>query len=103
MRKLIFLTAVLMLTGCAVKQKILDASAVSMTHAHIPAGAKTKDIGAVSGRFCSGDGDKGEMGLMDEAIKNAQKSSKADFIVNATFTQEGSCMVVDGTGQRIVE
>ena len=102
MKYLVYLLPILFLGGCAVKQKVLDASAVSMTRSYLKKGRELKEIGDVEGNFCTDSGDRGSVGLMDEAIKDAQKKSKADFILNASFYQEGSCMSVEGTGAKMV-
>jgi hypothetical protein len=107
-RRLKWTAAVLFLlvggaVGCNSKQKIMDASLVSMTHSSIPEGARLQDQGPVSGRFCSNlTGDKGTLGLFDEAIKNAQSTSGVDFIANATFWNESGCVSVEGTGQKLL-
>lgn len=100
--KIVALIAVsLMLGACAMKQKVLDASAVSMTHSSIPEGKKLEEVGPVKGSFCTDSSHKGTFGLMDESVKDAQKTAKVDFIVNASFFQENRCMTVEGTGARI--
>lgn len=91
----------LLLGACVTKQKVLDASAVSMTHYSLKEGQKLEEKGMVSGRFCTSNDHKGTMGLMDESIKDAQQTSGVDFILNASFYQEGSCMLVEGTGAKI--
>ena len=103
MKNIILLGSLVFLSACAMKQKVLDASAVSMSHSHVPEGKKLKEVGEATGQFCTSSNDKGSMGLMDNAIKNAQMNSKVDFILNASFFQEGSCMTVEGTGARIVQ
>ena len=97
------LAAVAFLGGCAMKTKILDAGAVSMKHAHMPENAKMKDIGEVTGEFCTDSSQEGQIGLMDEAIKDAQSKSGADFITNVTFYSTGSCVTLEGTGQKLVK
>jgi hypothetical protein len=98
------ISAVILSTGCAMKTKILDAGAVSMTHNALKPGQKLEEKGQVSGEFCGDSSrDKGTIGLMDEAIKAAQKSHSVDFISNATFYVTGAnCMSVEGTGMKIV-
>lgn len=91
----------LMLGACAMKQKVLDASAVSMTHTAVPDGKTLEEVGPVKGTFCTDSSQKGSYGLMDESVKDAQKTAKVDFIVNASFFQENRCMTVEGTGARI--
>jgi len=98
MKNLIFLLLGLAMSGCAVKQKVLDVAAVSMTKPYLPAGKKLVEKGEVTGQFCTDSSHSGTMGLMDEATRDAQKNSKVDFILNATYYQEGSCMTVEGTG-----
>ena len=101
--KTLLLLSLIALTGCATKVKILDASAVSMTHANVPANATLVETGDVSGQFCPDTfGDSGQVGLLDEAIKDAQKKSGADFITNAAFWREnGNCITISGTGQKL--
>lgn len=91
------------LVSCATaKQKFLDASAVSMNHGSVPAGAKLKDVGPVTGSFCMDSfNDKGEFGLMDEAVKDANKKSGAEIITDATFYTQGSCVTVEGHGHTV--
>lgn len=90
-------------SGCIQKQKLLDSPLVSMSRTYIPKGAVLKSKGNVRGQFCeSMTGDKGSIGLFDEAIKRAQRTYKVDFISNAAFWQEGSCVTVEGTGQILV-
>ncbi|MCB0391780.1 MAG: hypothetical protein KDD58_10830 [Bdellovibrionales bacterium] len=95
--------ALAFLSGCAMKTKILDAGGVSMKHYHLKKGAQLKEIGEVTGEFCADTGnDKGEIGLMDEAINDAQSRSGADFITNATFYSTGKCVMLEGTGHKIL-
>jgi len=88
----------LLLGACAMKQKVLDVSAVSMTHSNIPQGKTLEEKGTVKGSFCTNNDHKGTFGLIDESVKNAQQTAKVDFLLNASFFQEGSCMTVEGTG-----
>jgi hypothetical protein len=90
--------------GCSSKQKIMDVSLVSMTHASVPEGARMQEQGPVTGRFCSSlTGDKGSVGLFDEAIKKAQSTSGVDFISNASFWNDSGCVSVEGTGQKLLK
>jgi hypothetical protein len=104
MKKLILTSALLFVSsGCAMKQKVMDVSIVSMSRANLPVGATLAEKGEVSGKFCADQWhDKGSIGLFDEAIKRAQKSGHVDFISNASFYREGNCVTVEGTGQKIV-
>lgn len=45
--------------------------------------------------------DKGDIGLIDMAVQNAQKKTGADWITNASFWRSGNCMVVTGTGKKL--
>lgn len=90
-----------MLGACAMKQKVLDVPAVSMTQSYLPQDKTLEETGPVTGSFCTSTDHKGSYGLIDESVKNAQQTAKVDFIVNASFFQEGSCMTVEGTGARI--
>jgi hypothetical protein len=104
MKKLVlFAIAALALSGCQMKQKVMDASIVSMTYTSLPTDAKLADAGPVSGKFCADSfNDKGSIGLFDEAVKSAQTTHKIDFITNATFWRdEHGCILLEGTGQRL--
>jgi hypothetical protein len=91
------------LGGCAMKTKVLDATAVSMTHSSLKEGEKLQETGPVTGKFCADTfGDKGTIGLLDESIGAAQKQFQVDYITNASFWREGSCISVEGTGAKIV-
>jgi hypothetical protein len=90
------------LAGCAMRTKVLDVAAVSMTKSSLNEGETLKETGPVSGQFCADTfGDKGSIGLIDESVKMAQSQSGVDFILNAAFWNEGQCMVVEGTGAKI--
>lgn len=102
MRYLAIILVSMLLGACAVKQKVLDASAVSMSKSYVPKGKSLKEMGDVTGQFCTDSSHKGSMGLMDETIKDAQRRSKVDFIINASFFRKGSCMMVEGTGAKLV-
>ena len=66
-------------------------------------GEALKETGPVSGEFCSDAwSDKGQMGLLDESIKHAQKQSGVDFITNVAFFSTGKCILLEGTGQKVV-
>lgn len=93
----------LFFVGCAHKVKVLDAAAVSNSQYHLKKGQKTKEIGPVSGEFCTDSNDSGSIGLMDKAIDNASEKSGADFIINASFYSKMSCTSVEGTGVKIVK
>ena len=103
MKTLIIASLLIAVTSCAHKVKVLDASAVSMTHSSIEAGQNLVEIGEVESEFCPDTfGDKGQIGLLDEAISNAQKKSGADWIMNASFWRdEKGCISVTGTGKKI--
>jgi len=103
--KLILAVALLgTLSACAMKTKVLDAGAVSMTRTNLAPGQKLHEVGPVSGEFCSHAlGDKGNVGLIDEAVKDAQQKNSIDMITNASFYTTGNgCMTVEGTGQKII-
>jgi hypothetical protein len=102
--KSLFIAVLLVgVTSCAHKVKVLDASAVSMTHNSIEANQNLVEIGDVESEFCPDHfNDKGQIGLLDEAIKNAQQKSGADWIMNASFWRDGNgCISVTGTGKKI--
>ena len=92
------------LSACAMKTKILDAGAVSMTRTSLAADQKLQEVGPVTGQFCSDSfHDSGNVGLIDEAVKAAQKQYSVDMITNASFYTTGNgCMMVEGTGQKII-
>lgn len=97
------LISIIGLGGCAMKTKILDASAISMTHTSLKEGEKLQETGPVTGKFCADTfGDKGQIGLLDESVKAAQTQNKIDYIMNASFWNEGQCISVEGTGAKIV-
>lgn len=93
-------------TSCAHKVKLLDASAISMTHASVEPGQNLVEIGEVESEFCPDTfKDKGSIGLIDEAVKSAQKKSGADFIKNVTIWYKielmSACIQVEGTGAKV--
>lgn len=103
MRTLIIVALLVGVTSCAHKVKVLDASAVSMTHTSIEPGQNLVEIGEVESQFCPDSfNDKGQIGLLDEAITAAQKKSGADWIMNASFWRDQSgCISVTGTGKKV--
>ena len=74
-----------------------------MTHQSIEANQNLVEIGEVESEYCPDTfNDKGQIGLLDEAIMGAQKKSGADFITNASFWRnEKGCISVNGTGKKI--
>ena len=89
--------------GCAMKTKILDVQAVSMTRQSLKPKETLKETGPVSGEFCPDmRNDKGTLGLIDESTKRAQDASGADFITSATYSMKGNCIVLEGTGQKVI-
>jgi hypothetical protein len=103
MKTLIVVALLVGVTSCAHKVKILDASAVSMTHSSLEPGQNLVEIGDVESEFCPDSwSDKGTIGLLDMAISNAQKKTGADWITNASFWRDQSgCISVSGTGKKI--
>jgi hypothetical protein len=94
--------ALLLLSACAMKQKVMDVAAVSMTKTYMNPGDSLKEMGPVTGKYCADQwNDKGSIGLFDESVKAAQTQSGVDYILNASFWREGSCMTVEGTGAKI--
>ncbi len=90
--------------SCAMRQKVLDTSAISMTHDSLKPGTELMTKGPVKAEFCSDAfKDKGDIGLMDEAVKKAQADNQVDYIMNASFWSTGGCMVVEGEGAKVVE
>ena len=95
--------ALIFVSGCAMKTKILDTAAISMTHGSLKEGERLKETGPVTGQFCAKTfDDKGNIGLLDESVKSAQTQAGVDYITNAVFWQEGSCITVEGTGAKVV-
>lgn len=103
MRSLVLVLSIALLSGCAFKQKILDATAVSMSKRSLKKGQKTKEVGTVTGEFCAEMSKSGTFGLMDEAIKDAQRKSKVDFITHVTFYSTGKCVSLEGTGVKVIK
>jgi|GEM_PF-4326154 len=89
-------------SSCTMRQKIMDASLVSMTHTHIPEGSYLNAADPIESRFCPSGEDRGNVGLFDQAIKNAQASHHVDYISNATFWSENNCIILQGTGQKLI-
>ena len=103
MKTLIIVSLLLGVTSCAHKVKVLDASAVSMTHTSVEANQNLVEVGEIESEFCpDAFKDKGQIGLLDEAILRAQKKSGADWIMNASFWRDGNgCISVTGTGKKV--
>jgi hypothetical protein len=103
MKNLIIVALLIGATSCAHKVKVLDASAVSMTHDSVAPGQNLVEVGEVNSEFCpDAFNDKGSIGLLDEAIKNAQNTSGADWIMNASFWRDQKgCISVTGTGKKL--
>ncbi|MFL5786051.1 MAG: hypothetical protein ACJ76H_15645 [Bacteriovoracaceae bacterium] len=102
MKTLIIAALLVGAASCAHKVKVLDASAVSMTHQSLEPGQNLVEIGDVEGEFCADSfKDKGDVGLIDMAVQDAQKKSGADWITNAAFWRSGSCVSVTGTGKKL--
>jgi hypothetical protein len=102
MKTLILVALLVGVTSCAHRVKIMDASAVSMTHSSMEPGQNLVEIGDVEGEFCPDSmNDKGSIGLIDMAVDNAQKKTGADWITNASFWRSGNCMYVTGTGKKL--
>jgi hypothetical protein len=109
MKNLLVLILATFLVSCASKVKVMDASAVSMTHDSIKPGEMLTPMGEVTGEFCTDSStDRGSVGLFDEALKKAQAESHADFILNAsfwsktTFGSSSRCTIVSGEGAKVV-
>lgn len=103
MKKAISIVAIMVLaSSCAMKQRILNASAVSMTKYSTKKSQKAEEAGEVTGEFCADStSDSGTVGLLDEAIKDAQNKSGADWITNAVFYSKGNCVIVEGMAMKI--
>lgn len=102
MKTLILISIALVVSSCAMRQKVMDAPAVSMTHDSIKPGMELVTKGPVKAEFCTDSWkDKGSIGLMDEAVKKAQTDNQVDYILNASFWTTGGCMQVEGDGANV--
>ena len=80
-----------MVSGCAHKVKLISAAGLSMSHTSKPPGTKLQSIGDITATSCKenwGDESK-QSGIIDEALKAAQKQKKVHFISNATIWYDG--------------
>jgi hypothetical protein len=104
MKNLAIILVLATFTSCAMKQRVLNASAVSMSDYSMKKGYVLQEMGEVSGEFCAEPGfGSSSTGLMDEAIKNAQTKKKgSQFIMNATFYKKANCMIVEGEAAKAV-
>lgn len=94
----------LFLTGCAIQYDLMKAHAVSMKHYHLPDNAKLVKVADVNSKYCIKDfkvSNGKSIGILDEAIKAAEKEYDIDFITNAIFRAQGKCVIVIGDGVRI--
>lgn len=103
MKKMVLIAVVFggaVLSGCAAKVKVLDAAMVSMTRQSLGPSETLAEKGNVSGMFCPDSfKDKGNQGLIDNAVRNAQEMNKVDFIGNVTVWRDGNgCVSIEGTG-----
>lgn len=101
MIKIILFSSILMFIGCASRQKILDVPAVSMKVSSLQGNQKLKAIGDVKGQYCASASDKGSVGLMDEAIRDAEKKSGGEVFTDASFFSSGSCIELEATANKI--
>jgi hypothetical protein len=101
MKRVILL--VVLLSSCASQRKvILTAPVVSMTKYSLNTNEKVVLSNEVEGQFCAeAFKEAGSYGLIDEAIKDAQNKASADFLYNASISQEGNCTYVTGTVGKI--
>jgi len=93
----------LLLSSCANQRKvILVTPVVSMSKYSLKPNQKVIMKDEIEGKFCAEAFRKsGSYGLIDEAIKDAQRKSRADFIYDATVSQQGHCTFVSGTAAHI--
>jgi hypothetical protein len=104
--QILALGMILAVTGCAAsRQTILTVPAVSMTTPSTEVGYSAQPGEKVSAEYCQGDdpvtsNDK-NVGLIDEAVMKAQKKSGAAYISDATISQKGSCVMVEGTAMLV--
>ena len=99
--KALYLISMIMLliatANCATRMRIMNAAAVSMTESSLNKKETLHEIGPIEDKSCP----NASPGLMDEAIRNAQNKSGADFITNATFYLElNGCVVVNGIAMK---
>lgn len=100
--KNIFVVSILMLsmTACVHRQKILDATWVSMKYADVPDEAKLIRVAPVETKYCMNNW-SGTYGLMDEVTKQAEAKFELDYIKNPSFIrEENNCMILTGEGYR---
>lgn len=96
------LVALIALSACATKVKILDTTAISTTRGALEPGERLRQTGSVHGKFCPQTfDDRGNIGLLDEAVKSAQRRYGVDYIMDATFWNESGCITVEGTGANV--
>ena len=104
MKKLLWL-AVFCLVSCGSKQvKVLDATWTSMKHPMPPAPEqKLVRVANVETEYCV-DSWTGTYGLMDEAVKKAERDYDIDYIKFPSFSQSMGkrCAQVTGEGFRMV-
>ncbi|MSP23710.1 MAG: hypothetical protein EXR75_00810 [Myxococcales bacterium] len=101
--KLIAIGCLTALLGCGFQGKLLDASAVSMTHSSLEPDETLKETGEIAEEFCPSPlAVDRYTGALDGAIAQAQKKSGADFITNASFFRNANgCIHVTGTANKI--
>ena len=104
MKIIIMLMMALLISSCASRVKILDASWLSMKN---PDGPRKNQammkVSAVNEEEYCMKAWSGDFGLIDEVIKQVEKKYEADFIKNASITQtEGStCVQLSGQAYRL--
>jgi hypothetical protein len=92
---------VLLLSGCAMKTKILEVPLVSQTYSNVPAGAHLQMVGPAYGHYCANGDDTS--GMLDEATAIAQRRGQFDFISEVQVSREANCISLQGVGQRLVQ
>jgi len=97
-------TLAVLLSGCEMKQKILDLNAVSMTSENLKDGEALKETGPVSNRFCADSfHDQGQIGILDRLIQITQEEESADYLTKVSFYRTGkTCFLLEGIGNTIV-
>ena len=94
-------------TGPSIQPKDIDYSSpiVSMTK-KVPTG-ELKSLGKVEAKYCNNEHELLDRhGMLDEAIKKAQKMKNSDFIVDITaqpptdFQEREYCVVIKGTAMK---
>lgn len=99
MKKYILCFLIFLGACAAPKKKILDATWVSMRSSTPPVEANLVKVGNVQNEYCAKEW-TGHYGLIDEVTKKAQDDYRADYIKNASYTANMSCISIYGQAYR---